>query len=270
MFHTSNSTLKFLSSSDFKEGVGLGSFSLDWQLIGGGSLTTPFWASCQFLVSNVIWLWIVVPSLYYSNFFGGDLKIGHLNSNKLYNHKGLTISPIDLMDSNTYNLNETAYNFNQPIYITTFFAVKYGQEFMTITAALMHVFIFYGKSLTKQFKAAMKQSNNEEMDIHNHLMEAYPDVSEWTYLAFFIFMIFVQCCVSQFSSFSMPIWSVFLCISLCVLFLLPIGIIAAVTGIQIGLNVLSEFVIGLMIPGETIAIMAFKSLGTNSIQMVTF
>jgi hypothetical protein len=34
-------------------------------------------------------------------------------------------------------------------------------------------------------------------------------------------------------------------------------------GTQIGLNVITEFVIGLLIPGQTIAVISFKSLGYN-------
>jgi OPT family oligopeptide transporter len=52
--------------------------------------------------------------------------------------------------------------------------------------------------------------------------------------------------------------------------ILPIGIITAVSGQRLGLNVLTEFVIGLLIPGQTVPVMAFKSLGTNSvIQAIT-
>lgn len=46
-------------------------------------------------------------------------------------------------------------------------------------------------------------------------------------------------------------------------FAIPIGIVQAVSGTQIGLNVLTEFVIGLMIPGQTLPVIAFKSLGYN-------
>ena len=63
----------------------------------------------------------------------------------------------------------------------------------------------------------------------------------------------------------MPLWAVFLCVGMSLLSILPIGIITAVSGSSLGLNVLTEFVIGLLIPGKTIAVMTFKSLGTNSV-----
>ncbi len=78
-------------------------------------------------------------------------------------------------------------------------------------------------------------------------------------------MVGLQIIVSVFTPFVMPIWAVLLCVTIALFFLLPIGVIYAITGLPLGLNVLTEFVIGLMIPGQTIAVMAFKSLGTNTI-----
>ena len=135
---------------------------------------------------------------------------------------------------------------------------------MAITAAISHVFLWYGRSIWKQFRAAIAQ-RNEETDIHNRLMEAYPDVPDWVFAAFLLLMIVVQVIVSVSTPFTMPVWAVFLCIGITMLFLLPIGVIQAITGLQLGLNVLTEFVIGLLIPGQTVAVMAFKSLGTNTI-----
>ena len=135
---------------------------------------------------------------------------------------------------------------------------------MSIAAAVSHVILWYGKSIWKQLKAAMKQKN-EENDIHNRLMKSYPDVPDWVFAVFLAIMICVQVAVSLWTPFTMPVWSVFLCIGITFFFLLPIGIITAITGLQLGLNVLSEFVIGLLIPGQTVAVIAFKSLGTNTI-----
>jgi hypothetical protein len=41
----------------------------------------------------------------------------------------------------------------------------------------------------------------------------------------------------------------------------PIGIIFATTNIQIGLNVITEFIIGYMLPGRPLAMMIFKTYG---------
>lgn len=44
-------------------------------------------------------------------------------------------------------------------------------------------------------------------------------------------------------------------------FTIPIGMVQAMTNIQLGLNVLTEFIIGYMLPGRPLAMMLFKTYG---------
>lgn len=48
---------------------------------------------------------------------------------------------------------------------------------------------------------------------------------------------------------------------LSIIFLVPIGMIQGITNTQIGLNVLTEFMVGYMLPGRPIAMMLFKTYG---------
>lgn len=54
---------------------------------------------------------------------------------------------------------------------------------------------------------------------------------------------------------------VFYGIALCLLFVIPIGIIKAVTGIEVTLNVLAEFIGGSWVAGNALAMNYFKSYG---------
>lgn len=58
-----------------------------------------------------------------------------------------------------------------------------------------------------------------------------------------------------------PPWAFVVCMIIPVVWLLPIGIVQAVTNIQLGLNVLTEFIIGYMVPGRPLAMMMFKNYG---------
>ncbi len=55
------------------------------------------------------------------------------------------------------------------------------------------------------------------------------------------------------------VWGVPLGITITLLTLLPIGIVMGVTGHAIMLNVLAQIIIGFLIPGDTIGVMAFAS-----------
>lgn len=48
---------------------------------------------------------------------------------------------------------------------------------------------------------------------------------------------------------------------LALVFTVPIGMVQAMTNVQVGLNVLTEFLIGYMQPGRPIAMMLFKTYG---------
>jgi hypothetical protein len=54
---------------------------------------------------------------------------------------------------------------------------------------------------------------------------------------------------------------VFYGIALCLAFVIPIGIIKAITGIEVTLNVLAEFIGGSWVAGNALAMNYFKSYG---------
>lgn len=60
---------------------------------------------------------------------------------------------------------------------------------------------------------------------------------------------------------NMSWWAFLLAIFLSFSFMLPVGIIEAVTNSRIGLNVLTEFVYGYVEPGRPLALMLFKTYG---------
>ncbi|KAF9080114.1 hypothetical protein BGX23_002618, partial [Mortierella sp. AD031] len=59
--------------------------------------------------------------------------------------------------------------------------------------------------------------------------------------------------------------------SLAAIFSLPVGLIQAITNQQPGLNIITEYVIGYILPGKPIANVTFKTLGYISMaQAMTF
>jgi len=63
------------------------------------------------------------------------------------------------------------------------------------------------------------------------------------------------------SPLQLPVWGLLLAVSISLLFLIPVGIIKAVSNTGIGLNVITEFVAGVLLPGRPIANVCFKCYG---------
>ena len=55
------------------------------------------------------------------------------------------------------------------------------------------------------------------------------------------------------------------------MYIIPVGIIQAITNQQLGLNVITELIIGYALPGKPIAMMMFKTWGyITMVQALTF
>ncbi|KAF9298585.1 hypothetical protein BGZ91_010061, partial [Linnemannia elongata] len=102
--------------------------------------------------------------------------------------------------------------------------------------------------------------------------DKYPvtSVPDWWYAALFVGMTALAIFTCQYYGY-MPWWAVLLAILLAVVFALPVGLIQALTNQQPGLNIITEYVIGYILPGQPIPNVTFKTLGYISMaQAMTF
>ena len=75
------------------------------------------------------------------------------------------------------SLNVMKYEQYSPLFLSTTFALSYGLSFASITATLMHTFLYFRKQIWVQSRRSM----SEQPDIHARLMSVYPQVPEWWY-----------------------------------------------------------------------------------------
>ncbi|KAJ3191700.1 hypothetical protein HK101_007494 [Irineochytrium annulatum] len=276
------SNLRFFASAQPQGGMGLLSLSFDWNIVSAmAPITAPLWAVLNQMLGMWLFFWIVVPALYFSNAFGIDQQIGTatsqgpngtsptifpfgrtLNDAHLFNKHGVKVSTLSFVTTSNMSLNEEFYDENKPIYLTTYFAVEYAASFIVFISAIVHVTLWYGKDIWHRFRTAVRDLDTQ--DVHAKLMDAYPDVPDLWYMALLGFNIVLAIIVCQIGGFDLPWWGVILGFALACVSILPIGIIQAISGQQIGLNVMSEFMIGLILPGRIAAVMAFKTLSYMS------
>ncbi|KAI8823274.1 OPT oligopeptide transporter protein-domain-containing protein [Chytriomyces cf. hyalinus JEL632] len=263
-------------------GVGLLGLTFDWTSIGAISLVQPLWANVANSFGILMFIWVATPLLIASDTWGLNsllrteqdplnpiVNTQHLFVGNMQNpNVGLAVSPLFFYNrSDNYNLNETAYAIAAPIHVSSMFALEYASAFLTVTSAMTHLALWYGPDIMRQVKNAMRQMKDEVdgQDKHNKMMEAYPDIPDIVYVIFMGLATVAALVVSLVTPFNMPWWAIFFNLFLVGLFVVPYGVIYAITGTQLFLNVLSEFVIGMIIPGQTVAVNCFKSWGTNNL-----
>ena len=272
----SSSNLATMFGSSLANGGGLGAFALsfDWNLIGSRGLYTPYYIFVNMTISYVLFGWIIpllmelqnplnIPFL--MNPEGLNYRDGTpfpaINTPKLFNSTGHSLKITTLMDRTTLDLNAAVYNRNAPIYLTNPNALMYMNQFLVVASTLSHVFLWYGKTIMKQIMDMLHQRDSEDGDIHTEMMKKYWDFPEWIYFVYTAVMLVLQIFILQFTAFKLEWWGTLLAFAIAFVFILPTGVIQALTNKIIGLNVITEFIIGYIIPGKTVQVMTFKSFG---------
>lgn len=108
----------------------------------------------------------------------------------------------------------------------------------------------------------------------DRMMQVYPTVpSSWYLISFSLTLVMTLILIESTPALQLPAWGIFLAILIALLFLVPVGIISAVSETTIGewepegaegmrahdvvalvgLNIVTEFIAGFLIPGKPIA-----------------
>ena len=248
-------------------GLGLIPLTFDWNQIAGyvGSpLVPPIGTIFSILLSMIFIFWVAVPAVHYSNvWYGKYLPISDSSSYDRF-QQTYNVSRIVKPD---LSFDKEAYKQYSPLYLSATFAISYGMSFASNAATIVHAALFHGK----QIKNAFKILDKEDEDVHNRLMKEYKEIPWWWYMAVFLVFFALAIVTVRAWDTQMPIWALIFALIIAFVFLIPIGIIYAITNMSVGLNVITEFIIGYILPGKPIAMMFFKTFGyiTNS-QAVTY
>ncbi|KAF9971262.1 hypothetical protein BGZ73_005825 [Actinomortierella ambigua] len=261
-----------LSQITGSNGLGVGVISLDWNTIRaflGSPLVTPWWAQANIIVGFVLTTWVLVPIAYYTNLWNAQLY--PIMNAKLYTTTGELYDTMSILTPQR-TLDIAKYTDYGPLRITTFFALGYGVGFATLTAILTHTLLYQRKQIWTTWKLSRGKADTssdgavggrpaEVFDIHYRLMQAYREVPEWWYIALFVLMAVLSVLTCEVWDYGLPWWCVILSLAISIVFALPIGLIQAVTNMQPGLNIITEFVVGYILPGRPIANVVFKTYG---------
>lgn len=218
-------------------------------------------------INRAFGMWIfgfVILGVYYSNTW--NTAFLPINTNKVWDHFGnrYNVSRA-LNDQGLYD--HEKYMQYSAAYLGAANTIVYGCFFAIYAAAVTHVVLFHRYEVTLGFKnlwATLRRKKTEDRDykdVHNRLMSAYPEVSEWWYLATLLL-------AAAFGFAGVLGWPTYTTagvvpygVALALVFVIPVGIIKAMTGVEVTLNVLAEFIGGMWVGGNALAMNFFKSFG---------
>ncbi|KAG2213849.1 hypothetical protein INT47_001118 [Mucor saturninus] len=238
-------------------GLGIGSFTLDWSQLAAwypSPLAIPWVVQANMFAGFVFFIWFLVPIIYYTNTWE-SMKFPFYNTNQ-YDIYGAKFDRDRVLTPGQY-LDEEAYANYSPIRITGFFAICYGQGLAALGAIITHTVLYNGKDIYNRIKNA-RQSGD---DIHARLMDHYKEVPDiWYFILFLVALGMSFATVVVYPS-DMPWWALIIAVVLAFVWLLPIGIITAITSQSPTISMITEWVYGAIRPGHPIGNMIFKTYG---------
>ncbi|KAK7282921.1 hypothetical protein RIF29_12042 [Crotalaria pallida] len=218
-------------------GLGLGSFALDWNSIVaflGSPLVTPINATLNIMAGYLLLIYVIIPSCYWGfNLY--NARTFPIYSSHLFTAQGKQYDVTSIVNKK-FELDLEAYEKQGHINLSVFFAISYGIGFAAIASAITHVACFHGRSIIELWSSrSMKQ------DIHTRLMKKYNDVPSWWFHVLLIVSI-----------------------------ILALLLVTLMKDQAPGLNVISEYVFGLILPGKPIANVCFKTYAYISMNQAVF
>ncbi len=269
-----------------QSGLGLNPIpTFDWNIITGivNPLVVPFYVTMNMFAGLCLSFFVIV-GIYWSNYkWTGYLPI---NSNAIFTNQG-TRFQVDKVLTNGL-LDDTKYQaYSAPFYSAAnivvyscfFMFYPFGflynsyKEWDTIKFATSFIF-----SNFKETFQAIKSGNFKQVfiskdakstlskydDPHSKMMSRYKEVPDWCFYSILVIsLVLAIVCVKVYPESKTPVWGIFFTVGINFVFLIPLCLLLSVTGIQMGLNVLVELIVGYALPGNGVALMTLKALGYN-------
>lgn len=276
-----NSSKAFRVLSSGYKGFGLPNISFDWTVISSsGPLYQPWWAALNYYTGIAVAMYVVMPVIYFKNVWNASEFPSPIDAG-LYENKTYGKFDIASLLKPDHTLDWELFNTKKPVLLTPWcecraggpavyrptdaasfswsscsaVAISYGIAFATLTSMVSHVFLWHRKEVYK----AIRHPYHD--DVHNRMMRAYPSVPKSWYLITLAVSLSSAIALVYLSPLQLPVWGLLLAVLIALLFLIPAGIIKAVSNTSIGLNVITEFVAGVLLPGRPIANVCFKCYG---------
>jgi hypothetical protein len=182
---------------------------------------------------------LIAIGLYFSNtWFSAHLLP---NSNQAFDRFGALYNVTSVLKPDR-TLDVDAYREYSPLYYSAGYNLVFGAYFAQYTAALLYALLEHWdqikvgakigvrqvKSLWKK-KEEVEDEERPELDVHFKLMRQYPEASQWWFAVVTLLAFIFGVVACEVYDTTMPVWGIVLTMALAAVFLVPAGIIFAIS-----------------------------------------
>lgn len=240
--------------------------TMDPTIAGLGSMITPFYSIFLSWFGMMLSGLVIIGMFYQNTSYTAYIPI---NDPSLHDRFGASYNVSMILNNKQLLDPEKFLDYSLP-YWSAASLVSYGAFFSFYPAIIVYSLLEYSHLIWRGLKifAKILTRRGEGLQMFNdrfsRAQRKYKEVPEWWYIFLLVASIGVGIATVEHYSFTRtPVWTIFFGIGLSAVFMVPCGILAAVTNTGIEINVLFELVIGLILPGNGNALMISKVYATN-------
>lgn len=134
---------------------------------------------------------------------------------------------------------------------------------MAYPGVIMYAILWHRKAVAASFRRILKFGPQLDgfNDVHARLMSHYKEVPEWWFTIVLVMSSILSLVTLLAYPTSAPWWIIAISLLFSVLLLIPTGIVLAITGLEMNLQTLADFLGGVIKPGNPLVMNMFKVYG---------
>lgn len=263
-----NFTLAILTGSS----LGLGLFNpittFDWNVATSSyaALAQPFFSTFHMYVSSFLG-GLIILGIYYSNMY--DTAYLPINSSSAFANDGKPYNVSKIIVNN--KLDQSLYQqYSAPFY-SAGYILTVGANFAFYPVYFLYIMVnqwsTIGEAYVNFYKGLRYKRGNYEsaLDVHSRLMSKYSEVPDWWFLVILLATVILSIIFVSIYPLDTPVWLVFLVIAINLVFAIPLSLLSATTGTNLGLGSLIQVITGFMLPNNPNAFLFAQTLGSWAI-----
>ncbi|KAL9485335.1 hypothetical protein ACSS6W_004124 [Trichoderma asperelloides] len=222
----------------------------------GDPIVTPLFTLVNYASGMAFMGFIIAPIVYFKNaWHSGYLPI---NTNKVYDDSASLYDIRRILNANM-TLNEEKYLAYSIPWLSSNQILKLGSFVMIYVAVPMQMLLWHRKQITQSLRSIWDRKTREEdfNDVHNRLMREYDKCPDWWYLIVIGISFGLACISVTIWPTGMPVWGVLLAVLFTILLQIPIGMLTAITNIELPTSILSLLIGGYALEGKALPNMIF-------------
>jgi hypothetical protein len=184
---------------------------------------------------------LVAIGIYFSNTWYSAYLLP--NSNQAFDRFGALYNVTSVLKPDR-TLDVDAFREYSPLYYSAGYNLVFGAYFAQYTAALLYALLEHWEQLkvgarigVRQVKSLWKKKEDveddleirPELDVHFKLMRQYPEAKQWWFAVVTLVSFVMGVIACEVYDTTMPVWGIVLTMALAALFLIPAGIIFAIS-----------------------------------------